>query len=397
MSPAAISAARSGFLMSTTTRATGHSSSVNEEWRKLIQGSAPSPINTILASNFPTAGQSLYLYAMERSRTNRLQSDVQAPCVPKTSDPAKLALYTADGLTPGNPFPNNVIPANLIDQNAVLELNAGTFPKPNDGPTQYIASIPAPENIREDVVRIDHSINSKYQLMGHYLHDAMAKTFFPPLWGRRRLSDGRHGHDESLVYGGHQAHADLFAQLLNETAFLYSGNKITLTPIAGAGNSFVLPSGWTATSFFPVANNAGHDMPEIDLQGSPLNQTWTESYYPWKNGYEGFQYRDDVSWTQGPASVQVWLRLAARLQEPATAGQHPGNRGFQLEQLLRRLVCQFPARHGLQLYPAGVPGRQALGQQQLQLLRQRQLARHSAADPQPWASFRRTAACLRAV
>ena len=39
-------------------------------------------------------------------------------------------------------------------------------------------------------------------------------------------------------------------------------------------------------------------MPEIDLQGSPLNTTWTESYYPWKNGYEGFEYRDDFSWTK---------------------------------------------------------------------------------------------------
>ncbi len=27
--------------------------------------------------------------------------------------------------------------------------------------------------------------------------------------------------------------------------------------------------------------------------------TWSPSYYPWKNGYEGFQYRDDVSWTKG--------------------------------------------------------------------------------------------------
>ena len=40
-------------------------------------------------------------------------------------------------------------------------------------------------------------------------------------------------------------------------------------------------------------------MPEIDLQGSPLNVNWSESYYPWKNGYEGFEYRDDLSWTKG--------------------------------------------------------------------------------------------------
>jgi hypothetical protein len=283
---------------------------VNEEWRKLIQGSAPSPINTILAGDFPTAGQSL-TYTPWNEQTLKDGNSLcnvnpatghtyQPPCVPFTSDQAKLALYQADGLTAGNPFPNNIIPANLIDQNMVLELNAGTFPKPNQGDRQYIASIPAPENIREDIVRIDHSINNKYQLMGHYLHDAMTKSFFPPLWG----PGGDYPTVGTAMTNPSYTAAIRLTQtyspnLLNETAFLYSGNKITLTPIAGAGNSFTLPSGWTANSFFPVANNAGNDMPEIDLQGNPLGQTWTESYYPWKNGYEGFDYRDDVSWTKG--------------------------------------------------------------------------------------------------
>src|SRR5207249_9640341 len=44
--------------------------------------------------------------------------------------------------------------------------------------------------------------------------------------------------------------------LLNETSFLFSGNTIHLSPVKGAGlTSFSQPSGWIATSFFPVANN----------------------------------------------------------------------------------------------------------------------------------------------
>jgi hypothetical protein len=273
----------------------------NEEWRKLVQGSAPLVANTIPANNFPTAGQNLAYTPFNEAATNTVcNAGVQGPCVPKTTDPAKLALYASDGLTPGNAFPGNIIPANLLDPNAVLEVNSGTFPKPNLGTSQYIASIPAPENIREDVVRIDHAINSKYQLMGHYLHDAMTKTFFPPLWGPGgdypTVGTAMTNPSYTAVIKLTQTYTP---NLLNETAFLYGGNKITLTPIAGAGGSFKLPSGWTATSFFPVSDNAGQDMPEIDLQGSPLNTTWTESYYPWKNGYEGFDYRDDLSWTKG--------------------------------------------------------------------------------------------------
>ena len=87
--------------------------------------------------------------------------------------------------------------------------------------------------------------------------------------------------------------------LLNETAFLYSGNKITLTPVAGPGGSFVQPSGWTATSFFPLANNDGSRLPEIDLWVSRCNTNWSSSYFPWKNCYEGYERRDDLSWTKG--------------------------------------------------------------------------------------------------
>ena len=271
---------------------------VNEEWRRLIQGSAPSIQNAILANNFPTAGASLaYTPPGGKAPIVPCSPDANGKC---QVDPAKLALYVADGLTPGQPFPNNVIPANLIDQNAVLMLNSGAFPKPNfNNGTQYIASIPQPTNVREDIVRIDHAINSKFQLMGHYLHDTLAQQYFPPLWGDSTyptVGTAMNNPSYSAVIKLTQTYTP---NLLNETAFLYSGNKITLTPVNGPGGTFVQPSGWTATSFFPIANNIGSRMPEINLQGSPLNVNWSPSYYPWKNGYEGFDYRDDVSWTKG--------------------------------------------------------------------------------------------------
>ena len=133
-----------------------------------------------------------------------------------------------------------MIPANLIDQNAVLQLNAGTFPKPNfNNGTQYIASIPQPTNVREDIVRIDHSFNSKYQLMGHYLHDTLAQNYFPPLWGNSTyptVGTAMNNPSFSAVIKLTQTYSP---NLLNETAFLYSGNKITLTPLPGAGRRTV--------------------------------------------------------------------------------------------------------------------------------------------------------------
>jgi len=303
---------------------------VNEEWRRLIQGSAPSIANTIMADNFPTAGQNL-AYASPNGT---------APLVPKTSDPAKLAIYSANGLTPGAAFPQNGdgtynIPAAVMDPNSILEVNSGTFPKPNLGTNQYIASIPQPENVREDVVRIDHTINQKFQLMGHFLHDSMTKTFFPPLWSSSTyptVGTAMQNPSYTAVIRLTQTYSP---NLLNETSFLYGGNKITLTPIAGQGGSFQIPAGWTASSFFPVENNAGNDMPEIDLQGSPLSVNWTEAYYPWKNGYEGFEYRDDLTWNKGRHQFKFgvnWLHNYKNQQLQAntqgTAAFNSSNKNF---------------------------------------------------------------------
>jgi hypothetical protein len=263
---------------------------VNEEWRRLIQGSSPTTVNTIMASNFPTAGAPL---------AYTVPSGGNVPVVPATGDPAKLLLYAADGLTAGQPFPHNIIPANLMDPNAVLEVNAGTFPHPNLGTGQFVSSIPQTTYIREDVVRIDHAINSKLQLMGHLLHEPVSVSFFPPLWGDSTYPTVGTAMQNPAWSSVIKLTQTISPSLLNETAFLYSGNKITLTPEAGPGGSFVQPSGWTATSFFPAANNIGSRLPEIQLQGTPLNTTWSSNYFPWKNGYEGFEYRDDLSWTKG--------------------------------------------------------------------------------------------------
>jgi hypothetical protein len=274
---------------------------VNEEWRRLIQGSSPSIVNTIAANNFPTLGQA-FTYTVPTNGT--------APLVPNT---ANSGLFPANWVI-GKPIPANpdgtiTIPANLIDQNAVLEMNANTFPKPNLGANQYISSIPQPTNVREDVVRMDHTINSKLQLMGHYLHDSVTTAFYPPLWqGATYPTVGTTMTNPSWA-SIIKLTQTISPTLLNETAFLYSGNTIHLAPVALPGSSFTQPAGWTATSFFPVANNVGARLPQINL-GGPYNTQWSSSYFPWKNSYEGYETRDDLSWTKGKHQLKFgfsWL------------------------------------------------------------------------------------------
>jgi len=41
-----------------------------------------------------------------------------------------------------------------------------------------------------------------------------------------------------------------------------------------------------------------------------LNANWSSSYFPWKNGYEGFEWRDDLTWNRGRHQLRFgfsWL------------------------------------------------------------------------------------------
>jgi len=269
----------------------------NEEWRRLIQGATPSLYSTVMANDFPTAGQDL--------NYTPYVANAVIPKVPNLpSNATYTAMETGLGLTPGQPFPLNAngtyrIPRQMMDPNTVAEANSGAFPKPNlANGYQFTASPAQPNFVREDAVRIDHAINSKMQLMGHYVHDAVQPTFFPPLWQGSYPTVGTQMLNPSYT-AAIKLTQTYSANLLNETALLYSGNKIFLTPIPAAGVKIKIPSGWSASSFFPIADSAGDLMPAITFSGKPFGATWSGSYFPWKNGYEGFEYRDDLSWTKG--------------------------------------------------------------------------------------------------
>ncbi len=262
---------------------------VNEEWRKFIQGANPQVTNTIPAAYFPTAGQDLQYTPLSGNTL----------LVTTTQDPAKLAIYAQDGLVAGQPFKSNgsggyTIPANLIDPNAILFMNTGAIPKPNTANgTQYISSPKQPTDVREDVVRIDHHFNDKYQLMGHWIHDQMSQTIFPTMWSNdsyTTVGDVFKNPSWGTVIKLTQT---LSPTLLNETSLNVNGNTINISP-AGI---YAQPSGWGAVGIFS-GNNAQNRLPSIDFSGAP-NTNWTINYWPWRNSYLNYQIRDDVSWTKG--------------------------------------------------------------------------------------------------
>jgi hypothetical protein len=273
----------------------------SEEWRRYVSGVNPSPTSTPPAADFPTAGSALAYQPWNEVSAGALSpgvcnAGVAPPCVPQTSDPAKLALYAADGLTPGNPFPGNVIPANLIDPNAALFMSTGAIPAPNAGTAanpEYVASPKQPTDVREDVVRIDHDVTSKMHLMGHWIHDQMSQTFIPTQWSGDSYDTVGDVFANPSWASVIKLTQTLSPSLLNETSFDVNGNTITMTP----SGVYAQPSGWSATGFFS-GNNADNRLPQVGFAG-PLNTTYTTNYTPWHNAFLDYQIRDDLSWNRG--------------------------------------------------------------------------------------------------
>ena len=272
---------------------------VNEEWRKEINGSSPSPINSIPSADLVTSASTFNYVLPAFNPTAQVAAGVgNQVFVPVTADPAFNAKLTAAGLTPGQPFPNNTIPGSLLDPNALLFNTLKDIPAATNAATDQLTppAVKVPIDVREDLFRIDHNINDKWSLFGHFIHDSVSQNYATVLWN----SDNYPTVGSNFVNPSYSSVIKLTGALkpnvLLEAAFNYDGNKIVIAPVAEAGGSFVQPSGWNAGSYF-TGQNQMNRLPNFTL--STFNTTWGPGSDPWKNGAEDYNEIVSLSVTKG--------------------------------------------------------------------------------------------------
>ena len=305
----------------------------SEEWRRYIAGATPTANNTLPASDIPTSSSSDFTYTVptgftESPAASACNTGQTAPCVPNLpNNTAYTTLEKGDGLTPGNSFPGGVIPANMLDPNAVLFMKTGAIPASNstaaNGAPQYVASPRQPTYVREDVVRMDHDITDKLHLMGHFIHDEMSQTIYPDMWSNDTYPTTGDVFGNPTWGSVIKLTQTISPTLLNETSFNVNGNSISITPTG----IYAQPSGWTQAGYFPAANNLLNRMPSVDL-GAPLSTNWTINYWPWRNAFLDYQPRDDISWTKGKHDLKfgfAWMRSDKNQQQQADT---QGDYGF---------------------------------------------------------------------
>ena len=277
---------------------------VNQEWRKIVQG------NQIFAAAVPQAQRDGDFSALG---TNIL--------VPKTGDPAQQARFAAFGLTPGSPFPGNRIPAALIDPNATLFFNTGAMPLPNASGNNFSGSRGVPTDVPETILKIDHYFTSKLSIMGHYIHDGTEYQTATSLWSNSTYPTlGTNFKNPSWSAVVKLTYL-ISPTLVNEVAYNFNGNTITLTPVG----IYAKPAGWNAQEFFPT--NADNRLPTISLGGS-YGVHYDPASWPWYNAAADNQVRDDLSWTKGSHSFKFGGQFMRYHKNQDIFGNTQGNYTF---------------------------------------------------------------------
>jgi Carboxypeptidase regulatory-like domain len=269
----------------------------NLEERRLIQGSSPNSVQTLAAADYPVAGTNLQYVAPAFASSTVIN-------VPVIGDPNFNAKLVAAGIPvpvagqKPEPWPNQVIPASFFDPNAIAYLNTGVVPKPNLTNGDNISSANQPIYVTDYVLRVDHKINDKYQLLGHYLHDAVNQSYAQPMLG---WSGSSYPTISSVLnnpsYGAVvKLTGTLQPNLLIEATFNYDGNIIDIT---NSPNSLV-PAGWSVNNFF---NNGSKNLPGLTW-GAPYGTHISPGSAPWKNAAQDYSPIFSVSYTEGKHAMK---------------------------------------------------------------------------------------------
>src|SRR5690348_556430 len=317
----------------------------NMEWRKLIQGQTLNqavPYTSTYGGSFASA-----LPADKKDGNDVVvaHSGLHVPCAYQLS-PQLMTAFINAGIstfsTPGSdgscalaargatspiyqPYPNNAIPAALLDANAQTLLNtAKIFPAPTSA-GQFQGGNNAPTNVREEIVRVDHRFGDKFNIFGHWISEQISQTFGTTMWsGDNVPTIGNTFGNPSYSAVVHLTQT-ISPSLLNEVAFNYNGNRINIIPKAAFGAPLSAPSDFTFNRIF-TGPNASNRIPTINLQntGAQYSANWT----PWVNKADDYQIRDDISWTRGAHQFKMgasWA-LYKKIQDVFASTQ--GNFGF---------------------------------------------------------------------
>jgi len=280
----------------------------NMEWRKYIDGGSTNqtvPLTSTYGGDFGTALEN----PLRVPTTSQVDPSVLYANCPGQVDPG--------GAPQGGVFHNNLIPSCMINPNATALLGTGFLPAPTSGTDltkgigSFVGGANSATNLKEEMVRIDHHFSDKFSVFGHFIAEQISQGYNTAQWSGDNLPTvGDTFNNPAYSYVIHATHT-ISPSLLNEISYNYNGNRINITPYAATGlTSLALPDcssvpgcDFTKSRLFTGPNPLSR-LPNIDL-GNPYGSKFEISSWPWVNAANGYQVRDDLSWTKGAHQIKM--------------------------------------------------------------------------------------------
>jgi len=219
-----------------------------------------------------------------------------------------------------------------LNQNAVAILGTGVFPLPNatsgcnsTGAACYIADAPLPTYWRQELLRIDHAINSEWQAGFRYIHDEWSETTPVPQYAYTQnsfptIENQFYAPGLSLVARLSGAFSPSF---LNEFTFSYTDSYITLQDVPGSGVNLARPaalsgaclSGSASCPLTTIFNNGGAGVngiakiPGVSIAGNNgeyggLGFASDPGYMPWEHTNPTYSISDNLTKVLGRHNLQ---------------------------------------------------------------------------------------------
>jgi hypothetical protein len=221
-------------------------------------------------------------------------------------------------------FPNNTLPANLVDLTNAGPMLANV-PMPNDGHA-FIGTFPAPISWHEEMIKVDDQVTPKVRASFRLIHDSWTQSFPISPWTNATtdvpaIGGTLQGPGISVVLN---LTTTLKPSLLNEFVFSYGANHLHLF---NTGTAWKRPASMTMTGLFE--NGFNGTIPSFAIGGGGnFDFEVDPGYLPWSNSNPTYSFHDNLTWINGKHNMSIGTYFEA-IEKNEPAEEEPnGSLGF---------------------------------------------------------------------
>jgi hypothetical protein len=323
----------------------------NQEWRRFVNASGvinqQVPLSSSYGGNF--AGEIPADGTDPNTNAVVLNSGLHTPCANQLSA-AQAARFTGAGMTLSTPnglgncaIPSKgspttepgfvampTIPSALLNDQygkdaQVLLTEGKIFPAPNNGQF-FNKPVSEPNDITEELVRIDHKFSDKFSVFGHWVSEQTQQGYATVMWSGDNVPTIGNTFGNPAYSAVIHSTYTINPNLVNETYFNYDSNQIHILPFAAYGSTLAAPADYTYNRVFtgPIPGNV---MPSIALQ-KQTGTNYSPNWSPWNNIASDFSVHDDVSWVKGAHQFKFGGSWAFFTKTQDSFSAVEGNFGF---------------------------------------------------------------------